>query len=728
MKPSYLVIDDSYKIVVDIGPFSAPIEAASSENGIDWSGSNISAMNACTESYAAFELHHYLGRLANKDAASDSDFQIVPFRNYLPEKAIILGNLSQIGSNEYLTSILKRKKVIQPLDQPESFAIIPEKSKLYIIGHDRIGTLYGVYHFLERLGVRWYEPGIIGEIIPHIKQIIVPGEMIIETPDYLTRGFWAWEDRGHKAFYIWMARNRFNFWTIAEPNHAHLRKLGIQLTVGGHTHFERFLNPEDEYPYNHPLFEGDEDKSIDPYKINKIEYKGDVNKDNKLTYFEAHPEWYGLINGKREIFRGDYGTNICTSNNDAVSELCRKLINELADGQWKDANSLNFWPLDVAAWCECQSCSLLGTPTDRLLLLEHQIYEHIRVAKKEGKINRDIKLIFPIYQETLTPPTRPLPENFDYEQVIGTFFPIHRCYVHALDDSSCTEINRQIWENFLGWTKKESYYQGQIFIGEYYNVSKIKSLPVIYTNIMRQDIPLFYKFGARHFHYMHVYTKLLGMKRMNNYLLAKLLWNTVTNVDLVLKKYFEDYYGESSEQMAHLYNRLECAMSNIKMLKHVRSSLRARIDRDLEPLFNSEHLKLEEYHPDKNDGVDLEESVLILRECRQIMDSVLAKNQPEVLAQRLAQDNQNLRYAENTYNFYYYVSKAIEAKRAGDWEQAKKFYDASCPFAEALKEEREIVQTSSSHANATDGLTATYIEKKSTELGIELAAERAHID
>jgi len=135
-----------------------------------------------------------------------------------------------------------------------------------------------------------------------------------------------------------MARNRLNFWTIAEPNHALLRKLGIKLTAGGHLHFDRFLNPDEEYPFNHPRFQGDERKPADTYRANSDEYSGDVNGDNKLTYFEAHPEWYGLVNDRRETFKGDFGANICTSNPDAVAELSRKLVNDLARGEWSHVN------------------------------------------------------------------------------------------------------------------------------------------------------------------------------------------------------------------------------------------------------------------------------------------------------------------------------------------------------------------------------------------------------
>ncbi len=712
---SQALFDSSEKIVVDAGSFSSPEQAADGEHSIDWSGDDFAAMNACTESFAARELRNFLIKTARLADAGEGSFEIIPLAANLPQKGIILANLSQ--SNQEIASLVLNEKLNQKLQKAASFAIIPQKERLFIIGHDRVGTLYGVYHFLEMLGVRWYDPAENGTIIPQYAKLQFPAKMVTEQPGYFTRGFWAWEDRGNKDFYLWMARNRMNFWTIAEPDRAFLKKLGIQLTVGGHLHFDRFLNPDSTFPFNDPRFKGDENFPDDPYASDSKEYQGDTNQDGRLTYFEAHPEWYGLVKGKRRTFKGDFGTNICTSNHDVVSELCRKLVDELATGEWRDANTLNFWPIDGGDWCECENCQKLGTPTDRLLLLVHQVRSAIAEAMQSGKLNRNVQVIFPIYHETLVPPTRPLPDNFDYSNCIGTIFPIRRCYVHVLDDSTCTEYNTGIWKEFLAWVKTEPrYYKGEFFMGEYYNVSAIKSLPVLYTKIMAHDIPLYYDYGVRHCHYMHVYTRLWGMKRINNYLFAKLLWNPQADVKEIMAEYYDLFYGTAAQQMAHLYDRLEYAMSSVKQWKHTKPLI-SRINNDLEPLFNLQHLQLKESHPPQNDGVDLEESVIALQECRQIMDKLLAQDWPQSMETRLQIDDKNLRYGENTVNFYYYVAQAIMAKRSGDLQQAREFYKKSIPYARGLKEETEIVQTASSHANAKDGLDASRIESAYEKLG-----------
>ncbi len=710
-----VVFDPSYQIYVDHSPYSSVEEAAGAESTIDWSQENSKKMITCAESFAAVELKNFLLEIFTESTDKKS-FSIQTIPDNIPAKSIILAN----KSNSHVQKIVESQNLDVNLKTEESFAIIPEGDRIYIIGFDRIGTLYGAYHFLETIGVRWYSPGENGFYIPKRKNFEFPAETIIEKPKFITRGFWAWEDRGNKEFYLWMARNRLNFWTIAEPDHAFLRKIGIQLTAGGHLHFERYLNPDDEYPFNHPLYKGDEDKPEEPYQTDKREYQGDKDQDKTLTYFEAHPEWYGLIDGQRQTFKGDFGTNICTSNRDVISELCRKLTDDLATGEWKNVNTLNFWPLDVGKWCECNSCKLLGTPTDRLLILIHQVRNSIAEGMAAGKLNRNVKVIFPIYYETLSPPTKPLPEDFDYENCIGTVFPIRRCYVHFLDDSLCTEYNTEIWDNFLGWVdSKPKYYHGQFFMGEYFNVSSIKSLPVVYTQIMSHDISLYYHKGVRHCHYMHVYTELFGPKRINNYLFAKLLWNFEINESQLLDEYFTKFYGEAGIKMKKFYERLEYGLANIKQLKH-KTPLVQRINSDETPLFDLDHLQLKESHPSKNDGVDLEESVHALKECRSIMNELLSQKWAENIEQRLLEDDRNLQYGENTIFLYYYVTQSILAKRDGNIKDAEKMYKKSIPFARALESEKEIVQSSSSHANAKNGLEASLIKDAYLKLGEEL--------
>jgi hypothetical protein len=678
-------LDPSYQIAVALGPFATAADAANGARAINWDGSDPVRMNASTEAFAALELRHFLCRLTKASEQDSKVFPVVAMNRYRSHKAIILGDLSEKSPNPAVSRAAQRENLVQRLSSRESFALVPDGENLLIIGSDRVGVLYGVYSLLQMLGVRWYAPGDLGEVIQESASLHFPAQTIIQEPRFLTRGFWAWQNRGNNDFLLWMARNRLNLWTIADDR-ASAKQLGLQLDAGAHFVFERYLNP--------------------------------------ATYMQAHPEWYGLVNGKRQGFKNEFGVNFCTSNPAAVREFIQNLVADLSTGDWRDTDLLELWALDDGKWCECENCKRLGTPTDRLLKLVMQVRDALEDARRKGLIHHQVKVVFPIYSETLSAPSNPQPTTADYKNLIGTFFPIGRCYIHYLDDPNCTEYNTQYWETFQMWRKQPDKYAGQFEIGEYYNVSTTKSLPVLCRRIMAHDLPLFYSNGVRHFHYMHVAIRLQGPKRLNNYLMAQLLWNPDADVEQLFSEYLNDFYGAGAGDARRFYDRLEFAMSSIQQWKHYGGEhggqcLVEQINRDADVLFGTEHLKLEEYHPAQNAGVSLGESVRALQECRTIMDRLRARDLPGAVKLRLAEDDRNLRYAENTVNLYYYLAQAMMAKKQQNLDQARRFYRLTVPFAEGLRNETEIPQTSYL-PNSRDGLDASLVEKTYEELGKQL--------
>ncbi|MCK4967280.1 DUF4838 domain-containing protein, partial [bacterium] len=363
-------------------------------------------------------------------------------------------------------------------DQSYRIRVFRENNRTITIieGSDRAGTLYGVYAYLEHLGIRFYGLGEKGTVLPDKLSELPQDLNIIENPSFLSRGFIGLGNRGDKDIFFWMARNRMNYCDESGKETHFRKKLGMILAAGGHGVQENFIDTNDEYPYNHPKFKGDEDKPKDPYKSGD-EYNGDTNGDGELTYFEAHPEWYGLRDGRRsDRMTGYAGDNYCTSNKDATKELVKKFVQSLIDGKWKNIDIANLWMLDGGKWCECDNCVRQGNYSDRLFNMAHAIQKGIKKALRDGRLHRNVLLASLAYHETLPPPTHPLPNDFDYENFSVTFFVIERCYVHSLADPACTEINQFLLENYQGWTMGTGrHYKGSIFIGEYYNVSSFKS-------------------------------------------------------------------------------------------------------------------------------------------------------------------------------------------------------------------------------------------------------------
>ncbi|MDH7568491.1 MAG: DUF4838 domain-containing protein [Armatimonadota bacterium] len=702
--PSVCFAAQGPAIVVHYAPYPSAAAAAEAEQQVQWHDADPRDETTCTEAFAAVELRHHLLRLAGRTHAGAAPYPIVD------DAAPPAGDLIVIGgphTNAVTARYAARLGPLEPLGT-EGYRVrtVDDGGRrlVFLAGGARVGTLYAVYDFLHRLGVRWHAPGDAHTEVPFAPLTRLPSMDVAEAPAFQTRGFWAWEDRGNRDFFLWMARNRMNFWCVEDKNPAFLKKIGLQLTCGGHHHLWRFLNPTAPYPYNHPNFPGDDQKPRDPYR--RGEYLGDANGDGVLSYSEAHPDWYGLQGGRRS-FRITYdgGDNFCTSNDDAVTELMKNLVHDLEQGSWRWADSVNFWMLDGGRWCTCDACKRLGTPTDRNLLLVHRLRQEIRRAREIGRLNRDVKVMFLAYADVIEPPTRPLPDGFDYAGCLATFFPIGRCFAHTLNDPSCTEFNAPYVKLLHGWAADPArLYRGQLVIGEYYNVSGFKCLPALHTRVIASDVPAYYQRGARHFHYMHVPTGFWGPRALTHSLLAHLLWNPAANVEAIRRDYFTTRYGTAAAEMRAFYDDLETALCNIRAWKY---GLVRRLESGQSDLFPSKHLKYEETHPENNDAPDVVQTLALLRRCGTRLQRTTRLPLGKRHQARLAEDAAVFTYADRTFRFYDALIRTHWAVHRADLTAARAAFAEARQLAEALRADTQSARWASSHANARNAFEAS---------------------
>ncbi len=704
-------------IVADPGPFESIEQAASAEARVDWRNADRVDDTVCTECFAATELRAFLPACTN---LAGEDLRLAG-PSLLPKDGhvIVLGSGK---SNPLLTQLVKDRPRPDEMAAPESFRIVAERKGGRIVtvieGADRVGTLYGTYAYLYRLGMRWHGLGELGTTGPE-EPSALPAELdIVERPDYVTRGFWPWMVDADEDFFLWMARNRLNLWTPEEGQVPIMRKLGLQFIQGGHIVQYICLNPKAEYPYNHAKFDGDEAKPEDPYKPSPA-FKGDANNDGTLTTFEAHPEWYGLVRGKRSSRIGtDGGDNYCTSNADATAELAKNVVRELADGRWRDVDILNFWMLDNGDYCQCDKCKQQGTPTDRMFAALYAINKEIRRAHRDGRLGRMVKLSSAAYHETLSPPTKPLPDDFDFTNCFIALYPIERTYTHAFADPKSTKVNRHLLERYRQWTAGDDRtYQGDMLIGEYYNVSSFASLPLVFAQIMAVDIPWYHAHGTRHFNYMHTPVRLWGTWALNQSLMAALLWDVDTDVDTFLEEYFQRRYPTTTEVARRFYDHIESASSNMKAFKHytweysLRRALHAAIKKKDAELFPREDLRYFPHHPDKNDGLDVVEIVAEMRAARAAIDEALMRCQDDAERKRLLEDEQRFDYGEAMVDFIHRMVRTVMLHQKDRPAEAAREFTHLQRAAERLEAMTAVTHSAGEHANFANGLAATQLTR-----------------
>jgi hypothetical protein len=663
--------DMAIYIIANPGPFDSIEQAAVSENKVNFWDGNYEDDDASTECFAAIELRRFLAACTGIPAANIqlSWTKEIPKNGYV----FVIGNRK---SNSLVGSLPAKGDSSPAFTTPESFRIrvVPRESASVCIieGNGRIGTLYGVYAYLERLGMRFFGLSEQGTVYPAGKVAILNEPVDwVENPAFSTRGFYAWENRGNEEFFLWMARNRMNFWTSAQKEIPLLKKLGMRLAIGAHDVLSNFMNPSAAYPYD-----------------------SNSGKE-KLTYFKAHPEWFGMREGKRIGDVGGWskeGRNICTSNDEAVAELSKNFVNGLIDGVWRYADVVNFWMLDGSGkWCDCNNCEALGSYSDRIMRLVYQVNKEVQKVRTDGRLKRQVHLTTLAYSDTMTPPTKPLPEDFDYENCSVTFYPIQRCYVHTMNDPNCTEINRWYKDSYLGWAPhKEGFYKGTLFIGEYYNVSNYKSMPVLYTRVMAEDIPWYYRTGARNLQYMHTLTKEWGTWTLNQYMLARMLWDPAIDVNAMLNDYFSKFYPTTTERTRAFYGHLEEALRNITPLK---TNMSIHLSKGDDP-FAMKHFHYEPYHPATDDGPDLLEIIESLRLARNDIDAAMLECKDTVERGRLLADERRFAYGEDMVSFLYHTARTEMFEKAGNVTMARREFEKVQRFAENLRRyKRDFIET-----------------------------------
>jgi len=168
---------------------------------------------------------------------------------------------------------------------------------------DENGSLNAVCDFLRGFGCRWYMPGQENEVIPQMSSIAIPAIDKTINPDFPIRAF-SWNDFGSFPFdgMIWAKRIGIG---------SSYQKLGA---MGG----------------NHGLIQ--------------------IHGNDKMK--KAHPDYYALINGKRDTEHRDVGTP-CLSSEGLISETV-KYARFLFD-EYK-LPAVDVMPGDGFRICGCEKC------------------------------------------------------------------------------------------------------------------------------------------------------------------------------------------------------------------------------------------------------------------------------------------------------------------------------------------------------------------------------------
>ncbi|MHB9033744.1 MAG: DUF4838 domain-containing protein [Anaerolineae bacterium] len=379
----------------------------------------------------------------------------------------------------------------------EEFTLVTEGNKLVISGGGKRGVLYGCYALLEDvLGVRWFTQRITHT--PKQQTITIGPLNLHDKPDFEYR-----EPFYTEAFEKnWAARNRTN-------GHHQL----LDESVGGNVSYGRYF----------------------------------VHTFNALVspeiYFDEHPEYFSLINGKR--MKGEY--QLCLTNPDVLRiaiDSVRSWIKATPD-----ATIMSVSQNDVYFNCQCENCRAVeeeeGAPIGPVLRFVNAVADAI--APDYPHILIDTLA----YQWTEATPkfVRPRPN------VRIRLAPIFACFSHPMD--GC-EANKEALHNLESW----GAITNQLYVWHYSTNFAHYLQPFPNLDEVIGDIPLFKKNGTVGLFYEGGYAPggMCAQSELEAYLMAKLMWHTGRPAEPIIEEFLQGVYGAAAPYIKEWLDLIHGAM------------------------------------------------------------------------------------------------------------------------------------------------------------------------
>lgn len=660
-------------IVLDLGDYATVQDANAAYADIDWFDNQHKQDNVCQTALAALELQHYLSKILN---IPQSYLKIVD-DSQTPEDGslIILGLPPASGLKKFIKPVKRNwRKSKSASDQAlriDSFYSKKQRG-LVLSGRTATGTLYAVYELLTRYGVRWFAPEANSEYVPRVHKIDIFSIHDLVDPELKIRGYWIDDRRrsnqGDAELYQWLGRNRINLFWNHEKDIAALKQRGVLLNTGRQDVITTLLRPEYDYRYNHPNVPNDDQYTMDPYIVSDS-FKGDQNGDNKISYGEAHPEWFDMSLDSTSDGTAIATPRLCLSQADAINEFSQIVVDKLLYGEWQTCDIVDLW--QPAQWCSCEKCQQMGNDADKLLYVMFQVNKAIQAATKSGKLDRPIFVHGYLRKFAAEPPGIKLPKDFHGKNMAVYLFTGPRCYNHYIISPGCTDINIWFSRALLEWRSETCNYQGDLYIAENYNADYIHNLPATHSEMMRIDIPAYVELGVTGINFQHMRIHNRGVQTLLNYQFARQTWDKDLAVDTLRNEFFATYYQEAGELVQKYYERIELAMATISTWGYyLPRRAQELLKRENSPDFDGTFLINERFvMTNSASGADFgalwENTYHNIFEARYLMDQVKLMDLSPLVRKRVSELERQLSYTELTINLYdniitYLTSRADE--------------------------------------------------------------------
>jgi hypothetical protein len=463
----------------------------------------LAAAASVSEKHAAAELAKFLPRATGREAVivgEDAPAAGLPGRIF-------------VGFGAAAEKVLAKVRPVTPAGFGDESCLLlsssngaGEPADVVIAGGRRRGTLYGVYTFLDRLGVRWFTPRLTR--FPAAPVDTLPGFDEVVAPAFLYRDVHireAWDKD-------WAARNRVNS-AHAQLDAARGGKLEV---LGVHT-LEKLVPPE---------------------------------------LYAAHPEYFPLIGGRRV---SGY-VQRCLSNPEVVVAAAAALDQWMAENPEQSYFSVS--QNDTEQLCECPACRTVvereGAPSGLYLEFVNALAQRVEAAHP-GKF-----LCTMAYRFTEKPPLTVRPRA----NVIVQMCPIYICLAHPLNECG-EDAGARHFGDLVGWAQTNSeeflrHLEGwskltdRLFFWHYSTNFQHLLTPFPDFRQTAVNLQLYHQHGGRGVFFQGSCDDPGGSDSdLRAWVLARLLWNPALELEPLVNEWLQGVYGPAWKPMRRLYELVQ---------------------------------------------------------------------------------------------------------------------------------------------------------------------------
>lgn len=418
------------------------------------------------ETTAANELKKYLDKVTN------SKFSIIHESDADTSQPLLV-----VGNSSLAKTLLPKVDATQ---LPYDGIVVETIGKdIIMLGHPVRGTLYAVNTFLEEaVGVRWWTS--TDSYIPKAKRLKVPMLHIRYAPDLTYR----------EAFY----KDAFKDEAFAAQMKCNGDFSKITPEYGGYHKFQYFVHSF--YPILPPQ-----------------------------NYFEKHPEWYSMIDGKRT----HHHAQLCLSNDAMRKEFTKNVLDTLRSHP--DMDFISISQNDCHGACQCEHCQAI---------VREEGSESGPVIRFVNAVAEEIEKEFPhiwvetlAYQYTRTAPLKAKPRK----NVVVRLCTIECSFSEPLVEG---EQNKALRDDIEAWSKIAD----NLFVWDYVTNFTSYMLPHPNIHVLAPNIRFFIKNNTIGlFEQGDYYCDAGDFVRMRNWVISRLMWNPALDENKLIDEFLAGYYG-----------------------------------------------------------------------------------------------------------------------------------------------------------------------------------------